>query len=374
MAGLLSGLVVLTALPIGFLLGYFLVMGDLCGTSAFSEILLMKDSRKLFGLFVAVAASAAGFAVLDAVGLVTLCPRPLFWASYLVGGAVFGTGMVLSGGCVSGTLFKSAMGHQNAMFALVAIPFGVQAVDFGFLSGIDRALRAHILPGPGGAPVTLSSLTGLPYAVLAIGFVALAVALGVRRFRRRRPPPGALVRKSSARAIDRMFRRPWRPWVAGLLIGLLAIPAWLSSLESGRDFPLCVTYGVEELPLLISGGDLDYVWLPDGVQDFTPAQGAAPRTRIYLWLILVVAGVLTGAHLGARWTRRVAFYRRPPGELVVALIGGFLVGVGAGLGRGCLLGNGVMGTALMSVGMILFTVTALLANWVTTRLYVIGLR
>ncbi len=374
LAGLTSGLVVLTAFPVGFLLGYFLVMGDLCGASAFSEVLIMKDTRKLYGLFVAVAASAAGFALLEAMGLVTLCPRPLTFLSYLVGGAIFGTGMVLAGGCVSGTLFKTAMGHQNSMLALLAMPFGIQAVDFGPLLGIDRALRAYVLAGPAGAPVTLGSLTGLPYPLLALLFVVLAAGIGLRAVRRRKPPPGATLRRSSMSPIDRVLRRPWRPWVAGLMIGLLAIPAWLSSLESGRDFPLCVTYGVEEMPLLLSGGDRDFVWLPDGVQDFEPARGEAPRRKIYLWLILVVAGLLPGAHLGARLTGRAAFYRRPRGELVVAAFGGFLVGVGAGFGRGCLLGNGVMGTALMSVGMILFTVTALLANWVTTRIYVIGPR
>ncbi len=372
-AGVLSGLTVLTAIPIGFLLGYFLVMGDLCGASSFSEVLLMRDGKKLYGLFVAVAISAAGFAVLDALDLVTLCPRPLYWASYFVGGAIFGVGMVLAGGCVSGTLYKCASGHQNSMLALLVIPFGIQAVDFGFLSGVDCFLRGYLLSGPGGAPITLTTLTGIPYAVLALSFVVVALGLGIWAVRRRKPPAGVIVHKSSVGLIDRILYRPWRPWVAGIMIGLLAVPAWLSSLDSGRDFPLCITYGVEEMPLLLSGEEIETVWLPDGVQDFVPAQGEALRKRIYLWLILVVAAFLPGAHLGARLTGRAAFYRRPWGELVVAVIGGFLVGVGAGLGRGCMIGNGLMGTALMSVGMILFTVTALLANWATTRIYVVGL-
>jgi len=371
-AALLSGLTVLIAVPIGFLLGYFLVMGDLCGASSFSEILLMRDGRKLHGLFVAVAVSAVGFAILNALDLVTLCPRQLRWASYLAGGAIFGTGMVLAGGCVSGTIYKCASGHQNSMLALLAIPFGIQAVDFGFLSGVDGYLRGHVLAGPGGKPVTLTTLTGIPYGVLALLFAVIALGLGIRAARRRKAPPGAVARKSSISLADRIFRRPWRPWVAGVMVGLLAVPAWLSSLESGRDFPLCVTYGVEEMPLLLSGGEIDYVWLPEGVQEFAPAKGDAPRKRIYLWLILVVAAMLPGAHLGARLTGRAAFYRRPPGELVVAVIGGFLVGVGAGFGRGCMIGNGLMGTALMSVGMILFTATAILTNWATTRIYVMG--
>ena len=34
---------VLAAIPIGFLFGFFLQKGDLCGSSAFSEVLVMKD-------------------------------------------------------------------------------------------------------------------------------------------------------------------------------------------------------------------------------------------------------------------------------------------------------------------------------------------
>jgi uncharacterized membrane protein YedE/YeeE len=363
-AGLASGLIVLTALPIGFLLGFFLVKGDLCGASAFSEVLVLREGRKLHGVFVAAAVSAVCFAAADALGLVSLCPRPLTWASYLVGGAVFGVGMVLAGGCVSGTLYKCGAGHQNSMLALLAIPFGVMAVDFGPLSGVDGALRRHVVSAADGGPVTLTSLTGVPYPVLAPAMLLIAVVVG---WRLRRPrPPGPLR--------DTILHRPWRPWVAGTMIGLLALPAWLSSLESGRDFPLCVTYGVEEVPLLVAGGEVDYVWLPEGVQVFTPVQGAAPNKRIYVWLILVVIGLPLGAHLGARTMGRAAFYRRPRDELVVAVIGGLLVGIGAGFGRGCMLGNAMMGTALMSVGMILFTVTAMLANWVTTKLYVIGMR
>lgn len=37
---------VLTAIPIGFLFGFFLQKGNLCGSSAFSEVLLMKDREK----------------------------------------------------------------------------------------------------------------------------------------------------------------------------------------------------------------------------------------------------------------------------------------------------------------------------------------
>jgi hypothetical protein len=55
----------LTAIPIGFLLGFFLKKGELWGSSAMSEVILMKDQKKLFGYWLAIVTSMLGFAILD---------------------------------------------------------------------------------------------------------------------------------------------------------------------------------------------------------------------------------------------------------------------------------------------------------------------
>ena len=60
---------VLTAIPVGFLFGFFLQKGDLCGASAFSEVILMKDWRKTWGLWVCIVTGMVCFAVLDLLDL-----------------------------------------------------------------------------------------------------------------------------------------------------------------------------------------------------------------------------------------------------------------------------------------------------------------
>jgi hypothetical protein len=57
----------------------------------------------------------------------------------------------------------------------------------------------------------------------------------------------------------------------------------------------------------------------------------------------------------------------------VAALGGFLVGTGAALATGCVIGNILSGWALMSVGMVVFAVVTVLANWATTWLYLRGI-
>ena len=68
----ITGLWVLTAIPIGFLFGFFLEKADLCGSSAFSEILLTKDWQKLAGLWMIIVVSMIGFAGLALFGLIKL--------------------------------------------------------------------------------------------------------------------------------------------------------------------------------------------------------------------------------------------------------------------------------------------------------------
>jgi hypothetical protein len=65
---------------------------------------------------------------------------------------------------------------------------------------------------------------------------------------------------------------------------------------------------------------------------------------------------------------------KPPEQVLVAALGGMLVGAGAALATGCVIGNILSGWALMSVGMVLFGVVTILANWGTTVLYLRGLR
>jgi uncharacterized membrane protein YedE/YeeE len=104
---------VLTAVPIGFLFGFFLERSDLCGASAFSEVVVMRDWRKFFGIWIVIIVSMCAFALGNGLGLISLNPKPLYWANTLVGGTIFGVGIVLAGGCISGVLFKAGQGNIN---------------------------------------------------------------------------------------------------------------------------------------------------------------------------------------------------------------------------------------------------------------------
>ncbi len=388
----ITGYWVLTALPIGFLFGFFLEKADLCGSSAFSEAFMMKDWRKLQGIWVVAVASMLGFALLSGLGLVKLNPKPLLWASYIVGGLVFGIGMVLAGGCVSGSLYKTGQGNLNSMAALVGIPLGVAAVEYGPLNGIHKALRSLVVNNSDGSSVTLSSVTGLPYWSLALIIAAITVgtALHLRRTSRKsKAMPDA--KPGDMPFLTRAIARPWKPWQAGILIGILASFAYLSSAASGRNYPFGVTHGPMHVNLLITETSLTHIYAP---KPSPPVAAAAEREqpsrtpagaqagaakakhegskKVSWWLILEVCALVLGSFVSARLSGRARLSPKPPEQTVVAFFGGLMVGTGAAIAGGCVVGNIMSGLALMSVGNVIFAVVVLVANWGTTYFYMMG--
>ncbi len=382
---ILTGLWVLTAIPVGFLFGFFLQKGALCGSSAFSEVLLMKDAQKVWGLWIAIVTGMGGFAILDLLGWITLNPKPFTWLSMIVGGVIFGVGIVLAGGCVSGSLFKAGIGHINSIVALLSIALGIAAVEAGPLAAMNKWMNGHVLSASNGGSITLSSLTGLPFWLLALIIIILTLIAGILFRRKKSDVNGASVGDKAD--FSRMLtNRRWRPWQAGLAIGILGSFAYLSSAASGRNYPLGVTHGVYHTQILITDHPVHHVYRPPTPKPMTQESDKTnshqtsqkkpvlpiPRKKVNWWLIAGIISLVTGSWIAARLSGEAKLYNKSADQIIIAIIGGFLVGAGAGFAKGCVVGNIISGWALMSIGTIVFGITVVIANWITTYLYLMG--
>lgn len=369
---------VLTAIPVGFLFGFFLQKGDLCGSSAFSETIMMRDPRKMIGLWILIVIAMLGFAGLDLLGWVKLSPKPLLYLNYIIGGVIFGVGMVFAGGCISGCLYKGATGNFNSIIAILGIPVGVMMVEYGPLNGMHVWMKKHVVSLADGKAVSLFGLTGLPFWVLALIFAAITlVAAAV--LKRNRSDISVGVKNDDTPWIQRILTKPWRPWVAGIAIGLLMVPAYLSSAASGRNYPLGVTHGVMQAELLLVDNGFKHVY---SSQPSASATGANPTSpvpenrgsgkQVVWWLVLEVLALLLGSWVSARMSGQARLLPKPPDEMLFALLGGVMIGIGAAFAGGCVVGNIMSGWALMSVGMLLFGIVTVLSNWAATYVYMMG--
>jgi len=338
-----------------------------------------------------------GFAILELLGLVAPAPKPMIWLSALIGGAIFGVGIVLGGGCISGCLYKAATGNINSMASVLVIPLGVLLVWQGPLKKLNDYLLTFVIKSDQGKAVSLYSVTGLPYWALALIFAIPTLVYSIvylKRFPKNSASPGS-------RSLSNIFTKSWKPWQAGVAIGILAAFGYLSSVSTGRNYPIGITHGVAHAYLLISDNNVEHnIGIPQKtetmskpseekkdkpqigtVQNSNSSAGKAiipskpaesPKRVIIWWAILVDLGLVAGSFISGRMSGQARLLPKPPEQTAIAMLGGFLIGIGAAIATGCVIGNILSGWALMSVGMFIFGITVLVFNWITTYFYLMG--
>lgn len=376
---------VILSLGVGFLFGFALQKGDLCGASAMSEVIIMRDKKKLFGFWIAILTSMVLFAIFENLGVIQLAPKKLIWLSALVGGIIFGTGTVLGGGCISGCMYKGATGNINSIAALLSIPIGISFVDFGPLQNFNKYLLNFIINDANGNSITLHSFLGVPYWTIVL--ILLILTLLLTYFLQKKKNKSANKTKSE---FSKVFTKSWKPWQAGIAIGIIAMLAWLSSLPVGRNYPLGVTHGLNHTYQAIIESNVKFIYQKPEPAKQTAlyssnqkvisnvqaiAKDEKPKSepkKLNVWLILLSIGLMLGAFASGKMTGQTKLLPKEPSQTLIAILGGLLIGIGAAIGSGCVIGNILSGWAMLSVGTFVFGIATLLANWATTYLYLMG--
>jgi len=143
----------------GVAYGMMLQYGRFCFASASRDLFAAGVPRMAVGILVALIFFSVIQAILESVNMSTFHAAP-FGIHMLIAGSVFGVGMVLSGGCASGSLYKVGEGNMTSLLAVV---FGLclgQAifVDIGGVfnnlmpqAWVDKAqqTQAAVLAGSG---------------------------------------------------------------------------------------------------------------------------------------------------------------------------------------------------------------------------------
>jgi uncharacterized membrane protein YedE/YeeE len=101
--------------------GMMLQYGRFCFASASRDLFAAGVPRMAVGILIALVFFSLIQAILMVMDMSTFHPAP-FGIHMLIAGSIFGVGMVLAGGCASGSLYKVGEGN---MTALVAVIFGL---------------------------------------------------------------------------------------------------------------------------------------------------------------------------------------------------------------------------------------------------------
>ncbi|MFI5375746.1 MAG: YeeE/YedE family protein [Candidatus Rokuibacteriota bacterium] len=301
-----------SALATGLAFGYVVERGGFCLTRALSNALLMRDGAILRAWVLALLVAMVGVEILETLSLVDVPLRPLRWLSNVVGGLLFGAGMIVSGGGPGSAWYRVGEGAVGAWVVLLGFAIGGTTAGLGILSPVRELLQKPILTTADGGAPTLASLTGLsPWIVIA----ALGLAGGAWLLRGPREAESG--------------RWPWP--ASGATVGVMIVAGWWASTFGER--PGGITFAAN------TGHLLTY-----------PLVGYPSRVT---WSMLTAVGVAVGAFVAA-WRAGQFGWRLPaPASLVRIFCGGLLMGAAALVAEGCDFNQGLTNSATLALGSLL---------------------
>lgn len=310
---------VLTGLLLGIALGFVFQRGRFCVTGAFRDVWLSGSTRWLSAFLLAIAVQAVLVTGLLGAGLATAGVPKIAWLAVIGGSFLFGIGIVLAGGCATGTYYRSGEGLIGSWIALVFYAFVASAMKFGALKGFNTAATAN-----------KSDLTTIHASLGISPWVLVALLVGVTAWtiwqqRTRRTAVVSITPKRSGLA-HLVFEKPWSPYTAAILVGVLAALAYPLSNATGRNAGLGITTP--------SANIVNYL--------------ATGNDQLLDWGVWFVLGLIPGSYLAAKASGEFRLRAPDAPTAVRAVVGGSVMGVGAAIAGGCTIGNSLVQTALFS--------------------------
>lgn len=333
---------------VGLAVGFVLQRARFCFTSAFRDLFLLGQGRTMRGILVGLIVATFGFAMVMA----TIIPNPSTGAmpndahilplspATVLGGLLFGFGMVIAGGCVSGALYRMGEGYVGSWVAMGGVMLGLYTLNRTWNWWWDNSISMDPFVW---LPESLGYAASIALTVILLCAAYVGVLWWERRasgnmpvipIKRREPPPPASVGDDVRVVLRRVFKQEWTPLVGGIALALLNVLLFI------RYRPLGVVGEVSRWANDIGGslgagvGTLEGL---DGIAGCAPVltEGASWFTDAFMLNVGIIAGSFASAMVAREFRLRVP---RSPRRYLQSLGGGVIMGYGAGLGLGCTLG------------------------------------
>ena len=313
-----GGVLAAGGLLIGALFGFFAQRSRFCLRAAVVEFWRGQPGEKLsvwllaFSTAVVAVQWLTSTHMLDVSTARQIATRGSF-SGALVGGLLFGAGMIMTRGCASRLLVLSAGGNLRALLSGLIFAVVAQAALSGALAPLRNSISTWWTV-EAGASRDLLALTGIgPWGGLGAGLAWLAAALYFA------------LRSGGG----------WWKWVGGIGTGLTVAAAWwFTQLVSRNSFEPIQIQG-----LTFSGPSAE--WL------MRVLSAPAPRIGFDFGLL---PGVFAGAFVGAWIGRDLKLEGFSDGYSMRRYIAGaVLMGFGSMLAGGCAVGAGMTGGAIFAL-------------------------
>jgi len=363
---------------IALIMGAVVNKTNFCTMGAVSDWVNMGDTGRMRAWVLAIAVGVLGVAGLEAAGLVNVTntfppyrQNNFVWLENVVGGLLFGIGMVLGSGCGNKTLIRVGGGNIKSIMVLLIIAL-ISYFMVNPFPGSDKTLYSVLFyPWTSPAAVALSTNQDLGAMLFGDNAATGRMVMGA--------VIGGLLLIWAFKSAD--FRSNFDNILGGLVVGLAVLAAWyvtsnvtinadgeiMSMQAYVQDWEL---YAPAEAVKPAAAGPLasqSFSFVGPMGQTLGYASGGFDRTLLTFG-VMALAGVIAGSLLWSLISRsfRIEWFASGS-DFFNHLIGGILMGFGGMLAIGCTIGQGITGFSTLALGSILTFISIVLASSVTMK-------
>lgn len=333
---------------LGMAAGFTLSRSRFCFASAFRDLFLFGSARTMKGILLGLSIATVGFAIV----MYAKVPNPTFGflpdqahilpvgLSTVAGGLLFGIGMVLAGGCVSGSLYRMAEGYIGSWVSMLGVMIGLGALflSWNFLWDLQISKEPAIwLPsvfnlGYGGA-VALT-LLGIAAVFLLVTWWEARTGLSMPDTGKKKTEPDDSFSGQLKGLWSKVFVHGWSAAVGGAVLGGIVVFMYMVHMPWGVTGEI----GRWTLAAMDTAGIGAPVF--KGLSDLGGCSAQTSQPGLFNHTFAITVGLIPGALVAALFSREFKVrLPKSPTRYVQSLGGGVLMGYGAGLAVGCTIGS-----------------------------------
>ena len=350
MGGVTFGFIA-SGLLLGLAIGFVLQRGRFCMNTAFRDTIFIQDWTLFRGFLIALVIMIIGANILNDLKIIRLAVQPFYPIANIVGGYIFGLGIVMVGGCGSGVWYKIGEGQFNSLVAVIGFFLGIHMTATGVLSPVYKLLKTVKVPVGGHNFPTLWHIFGNGPTIKWIVIAAVVIPLII------------FILKGKPFSAPKQKGLEW-PKV-GVLLGSLGLAAFYLATVY-EHFPRGLSFTTptgEFFGTLLTG------------RAMTPSH---PLVRVFpmfdlgpfkiTWASLYIIAVPFGAFISAKVLKEFKWKVPPVDELLAVCTGSIMMGFGATVAGGCNIGQGLTGASTLSIGSLVAIIFIILGNWTNVYL------
>jgi len=297
----------------------------------------------------------------------------LVWIENILGGLMFGIGMTIASGCGNKTLVRFGAGNMKSLVVLVIIAIIAYFMVNPF-PGTDKTLFSTLFyPWTGPLSIDTGEAQDLGMLIagsdnVVTGRLIIGLILGV------------ILLFTAFKSAD--FRRDKDNAIAGLIVGLVVLGAWVAT------------------SMIMVDADGDVLALSDYYTDWDlyaddetgkPAVGAPLSPQSYTFInplgqtagylavgkgasnfltfgIVAAFGVIVGSFLWALFSGTLRFeWFASFKDFTTHVKGAILMGFGGVLGMGCTIGQGITGVSTLAIGSFITLISIIIGCALTMK-------